>query len=179
MKKWKITIAIVVVAILGLFFFLPRPVIREPEKAVLNSIYIQKDPYYQKESSDSFGWTPTTEEEKEIAQEILQYLSHQKERRTLRKRPDVRDYPLSWKCMYISISYPQTEQTTVPRGRSLILGPSKIEEDINLSREIRAVNLSYPESPNGVWERFVGRLEDPDGIRSYILEKLNLPEDFM
>ena len=48
MKKWKITIAIVVVAILGLFFFLPRPVIREPEKAVLNSICIQKRPVLPK-----------------------------------------------------------------------------------------------------------------------------------
>ena len=78
MKSKKKTILLILGAVLlavaAYSFTLPRPVIEDPESAVINAILIERHPHYQEDESDHFVWRPETEEDLAVAQEILDYL---------------------------------------------------------------------------------------------------------
>lgn len=176
MTKKRTAVLLVVLALFALaacYFFLPRPVIKDPETATVQLVLIQRDPYYQKDSSDRFLWIPETEEDQAAAQKIAAYLSQCQERRTLRTVPG--DHPLSWKCMYILVET-SSPQSTFLQVRGILLGPSQPGE---ANEYDKAVNISYRDAGRGVWTRFQGDLIDPDSIRAFVLEALDLPADFM
>lgn len=178
MTRRKLVIVVGLFALLTLiclYFLVPRPVIRTPENATISSILIQCHPYYQDTAEDSFNWVPETEEDQAVAQQIVEYLSQCQERRTLRWK--FQEPPLSWKCMYIYID--DTRQSTFPRERCVILGPSQATAPDQPEDCLDTVNLSCWSMGQGVWGRFQGKLEDPSAIRSFVLDALNLPGDFM
>lgn len=173
---------LILLALAALYFFLPRPVLRDPEHTVITAIVIEKDPYYQKEREDKFVWTPETEEDQTLARELVDYLAGCKQTGTLLREPG--RGPLTWKTMSIVLEE-RTPGATTPRSGSLILGPARFApgespEDLGISsREYRkAYGLSalFAEKSG---PQFLGRLQDPDGIRAHVLDALDLPADFL
>ena len=173
---------LLIVALAALYFLLPRPVLRDPEHTVITAIVIEKDPYYQEGAEDKFVWTPETAEDQALARDLVDYLAGCKQTGTLLREPD--KGPLTWKSMSILLEE-QTPGATTPRSGSLILGPARFApgespEDLGISsREYRnAYGLSAlfaaKNSP-----QFLGRLQDPDGIRAHVLDALDLPADFL
>lgn len=173
---------LVLLALAALYFFLPRPVLRDPAHTVITAIVIQKDPYYQEGPEDKFVWTPETAEDQALARELVDYLAGCKQTGTLLREPG--RAPLTWKTMSIHLEE-RTPGATSLRSGSLILGPARFApgespEDLGISsREYRkAYGLSalFP-AKNG--PQFLGRLQDPDGIRAHVLDALDLPADFL
>ena len=133
----------------------------------------------QEDESDHFLWRPETEEDLAVAQEILDYLSQCQERRTLRTL--LADHPLSWKCMYILVDT-SSPQDTIPKERGILLGPSPLQENRDSVSDYGDLDVSYDAMCTEILGRFPGfqgDLEDPDGIRAFVLDALGLPEDFM
>ena len=164
-------------ALLACYFLIPRPVVQDPENAAITEIIIQRNPYYQKEEADCFVWQPETEEDQAVGKEILAYLSQCQERHTLRFAPAPGDHPRYWKCMYIYVR--STQQSTFRRERCIFLGPGHFEEPEDPGRYRSAVDLSFCFMGSGLWNRSQGNLLDPDGIRAFVLDALELPEDFL
>lgn len=176
MKKKLLTLGVVIVLLAAAvcWFLMPRPVVADPANTVLTQIVIQCAPYYQTEADDQFVWMPQTEEEKALAAEIVEYLSTCQARRTFRTNSE--EPPLSWKCMYLHLET-SAPGSTFPTYRDILVGPTAMEEE-TFGRE-KDVNLSIPSGNPGFWDRFQSRLNDPDSIRTFVLEKMDLPEDFL
>lgn len=181
-KVVVLVLFLLIAALAALYFFLPRPVLRDPEHTVITAIVIEKDPYYQKEPEDKFVWTPETEEDQALVRELVDYLAGCKQTGTLLREPG--RGPLTWKTMSIVLEE-RTHGATTPRSGSLILGPARFAsgespEDLGISsREYRkAYGLSALFAEKNV-PQLLGRLQDPDGIRAYVLDALDLPEDFL
>lgn len=164
-------------ALLACYFLIPRPVVQDPETAAITEIIIQRNPYYQKEEADCFVWQPETEADQAVGKEILAYLSQCQERRTLRFAPAPGDHPLYWKCMYIYVR--STQQSTFLQERCIVLGPGHFEAPEDPGRYRSAVDLSFCSMGSGLWNRSQGNLLNPDGIRAFVLDALELPEDFL
>lgn len=178
MKRKTILIPVLLLALLllaVLYFVVPRPVVNSPDTAVISSIVIQRHPHYQKGPEDEFVWTPKTAEEQAVAKEIVAYLAHSQETRTLRLEPALP--PLDWKCMYIVVG--DARQNSIYRERCLILGPGQFAPSDEPEKYHDAINLSCHTMGSGIWDRFQGNLKDPDGIRAFVLDALDLPLDFM
>lgn len=174
-KRFALLLILALAALLACYLLIPRPVVKDPENAAITEILIQRDPYYQKEEADFFVWQPETEADQAVAKEILTYLSQCQERRTLRFAPCPGDHPLTWKCMYIYVR--STQQSTFPQERCIFLGPSHFEASDPPGRYRSAVDLSFCSMGSGLWNRTQGNLLNPDGIRSFVLDALGLPED--
>lgn len=63
--------------------------------------------------------------------------------------------------------------------RRIVLGPGHFEEPEDPGRYRSAVDLSFCSMGSGLWNRSQGNLLDPDGIRAFVLDALELPEDFL
>lgn len=178
LKKRRVGVLVVVViaaALAACYFLIPRPVISDPDHTAVKNISIMSSPIYKEDPIEPFVWVPKTEEDQAIAKEIVAYLSQCKERRTLRTYSDLP--PFSWRCMYIEVNN-EEDQNAVTRGRSVILGPSQ-GAGMGVRENDRTVNYSKREQGKGIWGYFQGKLTDPDSIRTFVLDKLGLPEDFM
>ncbi len=165
MKKKAILLCGVVamfLVLLAVYLHTPRPVIKDPERTELIAIDIYADSYYQ-DPATAFVWKPETEEDKALAREIVNYLSTCKEYPTLHR--EVQYHPLEWRGTYILVSEPFRGE------RGLLLAPSDLDEDMK-SFWPHAYDISHGRD-------FQGELLDPDGIRSYILDALGLPPDYM
>lgn len=175
-RKFFLIVGLLATLFLACWYFLvPRPVIQTPENKMISSILIQCDSYYQETADDSFYWVPETEEDQAVAQRILEYLSQCQEQRTLHWK--FQAPPLSWKCMYIFVT--DTQQSTFPRERRIVLGPSQSTAPDQPKQSLDTVNLSCWSTGRGVWGRFQGNLQNPSAIRDFVLDSLNLPADFM
>lgn len=62
-------------------------------------------------------------------------------------------------------------------GLAIFLGPNPFEASDPPGRYRSAVDLSFCSMGSGLWNRTQGNLLDPDGIRSFVLDALGLPED--
>lgn len=178
LKKRSVGVLIVVViaaVLAACYFLIPRSVISDPDHAAVTKISILSSPIYQEDPIEPFVWVPETEEDQAIAKEIAVYLSQCQERRTLRTYSDLPPY--SWRCMYIEVNNEENQDAQL-RGRLIVLGPRQ-GEGMGVRENDRTVNLSERAQGKGIWGRFQGRLTDPDSIRTFVLEKLGLPENFM
>lgn len=178
MKKRKTGVLIVIViaaALAACYFLIPRPVISDPDHAAVTRICIMSSPYYQGDPIEPFEWVPETEEDQAIAKEIAVYLAQCQERRTLRTYSD--PPPYSWRCMYIEVDNEENQDAQL-RGRLVVLGPRQ-GEGMGVRENDRTVNFSQRTQGKGIWGRFQGKLTDPESIRTFVLDKLGLPENFM
>lgn len=178
LKKRRVGVLVVVViaaVLAACYFLIPRPVISDPDHAAVTQISILSSPVYQEDPIEPFVWVPETEEDQAIAKEIAVYLSQCQERRTLRTYSDLPPY--SWRCMYIEVNN-EEDQDALTRGRLVILGPRQ-GEGMGVRENDRTINLSERAQGKGIWGYFQGKLTDPDSIRTFVLDKLGLPENFM
>lgn len=178
MKKRTIGVLIVIViaaALAACYFLIPRPVISDPDHAAVTRICIMSSPYYQEDPIEPFEWVPETEEDQAIAKEIAVYLSQCQERRTLRTYSDLP--PFSWRCMYIEVESEENQGAQL-RGRQIVLGPSQ-GEGVGVRENDKTVNYSRRTQGKGIWGCSPGKLTDPESIRTFVLDQLGLPEDFM
>ena len=180
-KIIALLLVLVLCAAAACYFLLPRPVIQDPENAAIQYIVIQKDPYYQEDASDYYLWEPKSEGDRAVEREILAYLAQSQETRTLRTNTDPDTYPpLTWKCMYILVDTDPGDTATTLEERGILLGPTQFQEGENPAQYEKAVNISYNSAPGpGLLGRFNGDLADPDGIRAFVLNALDLPADFL
>lgn len=160
--------------LIACYFFFPHPVIKDPENVTISSILIQRSPSYQEGPADSFIWIPETEEDHALEKEILTYLSQCQENRTFQLFPTNAPLP-SWKCMYIFLI--DASRPALPQMRTILLGPSQYEEADEKGQYQKSVNISFLDSVFS--KRLYNKLNDPDGIRTFVLDALELPEDFL
>lgn len=174
-KKQKYTLIMLLVilcaVIVGLTIWLhvPRAVVEDPEHTTITDIQIQKKASEQKNPEDNMSWYgfPRTEEEKAIGEKIVQYLAQCTEKRTLRTNKHLGEFPADWKCIYLELSENGEE-------RVILLGPVGADTQFYHGQ----VNISYNLSDGSFSDQYQGDLEDPDDIRAFILNALDLPEDF-
>lgn len=82
------------------------------------------------------------------------------------------------------IVFRDTRQSTFSRERGVLIAPRGEEtflwQDSGRALwEMKVANLSYCSLGTGFWGRLQGNLLDPDGIRAFVLNALELPEDFL
>ena len=82
--------------------------------------------------------------------------------------------------MYILVDTDPGDTATSLEERGILLGPTQFQEGENPAQYEKAVNISYNSAPGpGLLGRFNGDLVDPDGIRAFVLNALDLPADFL
>ena len=173
-----LAVVVILVVVAGCYFLIPRAVVSDPDHTTVTKISILSSPLERREPGDPaepFVWVPETEEDQATAKEIAVYLSQCKESRTL--RPYLDEPPVSWRCMYIELDN-EADQTALTRGRLLVLGPRQ-GAGMGAREYDQTVNYSQRTQGKGFWARFNGRLTDPEGIRVFVLDRLDLPEDFI
>lgn len=153
----------------------PRPVLAHPETAQL--VYVRVD-FPEDSAEKNFYWAPATPEEEETAQAILDYLGQCQEKRVkilkgpTSAKPQKEKYVLggsgNWPFMTIMVNL------SARSSRGILLGPSEVPEG-----PVRA-DFTYDASASSprLWGR-PGILLEPDALRSYVLEVLDLPEDLL
>lgn len=171
-KAVGLTLLLLALVLAGLYFLLPRPVVRSPETTAITGILIECDPYYQDGPEDTFFWTPETEADRATEQEILHFLHQSKETRTLRWKID--QPPLHWRCMWIYLS--DTRATTPRRERCVVIAPENVDW---ASFGRRTTNISQGSTGPGFLWRFNANLKDPAAIRTFVLEALDLPASYL
>lgn len=163
------------------YFYIPRSVVTDPESTTIEQIVVGPImAYYETEDAPTFTWHPETEEEQETAQQIVEYLATCQERRTMQR--DVGYIPGDWRCIVIVMN-------TLYGQRGIILRPSHVDDAKTDSDWLKSTNISYAlfrdntgsngNAIAGYFHTFRGKLLNPEEMRGYILETLNLPEDFI
>lgn len=140
----------------------PKPVLSDPETAQL--VYIRVD--FPDQDESFFLWMPDTPEEEETAQDILDYLS---QCQVKPGRSGTRYGGSStWPFMTIMV------QLSDRQSLGILLGPSETPEG-----PVQA-DFSYDasSSASSLWSHPAELLE-PDALRSYVLQTLDLPKDFL
>lgn len=144
-------------------FLRPHAIVASPEDTQITVIHMEGS----LRGTENDTWVPTTSEEQETAQKILQYLSSSRERYTLR-RGIAGGYPADWNCITIMLSLPDGS------SRGVLLGPKDVD-----AANAGIVNESYAASGNTPFlSSFACDLLHPEEIRAFVSEALHLPEGF-
>ncbi len=144
-------------------FLRPHPIVASPEDTQIIVIHMEGS----LRGTENGTWVPTTSEEQETAQKIIQYLSSSRERYTLRRGIEG-GYPADWNCITIMLSFPDGS------SRGVLLGPKDINAD-----NVGIVNESYAASGNTSFlASFACDLLNPQEIRAFVSDVLHLPEGF-
>lgn len=184
-----VALLIVVLLLAAGYLGIPRSVVPDPKNTTI--LYISAGPtiaYYESEENPSFEWYPETEDEQEIAQQIVAYLAGCRERRTLwRGSLDGTNIPGSQRVLIVRMEDPYGERGIMLVSDQAWLPGGGAKKNSNVSyeefnrKEFSRVAYGEPGPGNALssyLHGFKGKLLAPEEMRVYILEALGLPADY-